>query len=143
MPRNHSRPPEKGHNRGPTWSSKSPLPPGAVALIRRPTRSVLTSGKAQTRKWILSFERRTPPFIEPLMGWTGGDETLAQVQLSFPTRAGAIAFAEREGLTYRLEGESHLRGVGQDRLVAPELRHNNKTPKRAPARKYENREGEK
>jgi hypothetical protein len=112
-----------GHNRGPTWPSRSSVPPDAVALIRRPTRSVMTSGKARARQWILTFERRTPPFIEPLMGWTGGDDTLAQVELSFPTRAAAIAFAEREGLTYRLQGEPHLRGVGQECLIAPDLRH--------------------
>jgi hypothetical protein len=64
----------------------------------------MTSGKGRTRKWVLSFERRTPPFIEPLMGWTGGDDTMAQVELCFPTRAAAVAFAERQGLNYRVEG---------------------------------------
>lgn len=112
-----------GHNRGPTWTSRTSVPPDAVALIGRPTRSVMTSGKARARRWILTFERRTPPFIEPLMGWTGGDDTLTQVELSFPTRAAAVAFAEREGLTYRLQGEPHSRGVGQECLIAPDLRH--------------------
>jgi hypothetical protein len=95
-----------GHNRGPAWLPRSCIPSDAVAVIRRPSRSAMTSGKRRTREWVLSFERRTPSFIEPLMGWTGGDDTLVQVNLSFPTRAAAIAFAERQGLSYRLEGPS-------------------------------------
>lgn len=132
MARNRAPTSSIGHNRGPTWS-RSSVPPDAVALIRRPTRSVMTSGKARARQWILSFERRTPPFIEPLMGWTGGDDTLAQVELSFSTRAAAIAFAEREGLTYRLQGEPHLKGVGQEGLIAPDLRHTGRARKRRSA----------
>ena len=95
-----------GHNRGPAWLPRSCIPPDAVAVIHQPSRSAMTSGKRRTREWMLSFERRTPPFIEPLMGWTGGDDTLVQVSLSFPNRAAAIAFAERQGLSYRLEGPS-------------------------------------
>jgi hypothetical protein len=64
----------------------------------------MTSGKRRTREWALGFERRTPPFIEPLMGWTEGDDTMVQVELSFPNRAAAVAFAERQGLNYRIEG---------------------------------------
>ena len=92
-----------GHNRGPAWLPSSCIPSDAVAVIRRPARSVMTSGKRRTREWILGFERRTPSFIEPLMGWTGGDDTLAQVELRFPTRAAAVAFAERQGLNIRVE----------------------------------------
>lgn len=103
-----------GHNRGPAWLPRSCIPPGAVAVIRRPSRSAMTSGKRGTREWVLSFERRTPPFIEPLMGWTGGDDTLVQVSLSFPRRAAAIAFAERQGLSYRLEGPSVERAGSVD-----------------------------
>ena len=64
----------------------------------------MTSGKRRTREWVLSFERRTPPFIEPLTGWTGGDDTMVQVNLSFPTRAAAVTFAERQGLNYCVKG---------------------------------------
>lgn len=78
----------------------SAFPPDAVARIYRPSRSVMTSGKALTRHWILRFERRTPPFIEPLMGWTGGDDTLTQVELRFPSLESAVAYAQRQGLTY-------------------------------------------
>src|SRR3977135_3504295 len=80
------------------------FPPDAVARIFRPARSALTSGKARTKRWVLHFDRRTPPVIEPLMGWTGGDDTLTQVELTFPTREAAVAYAERQGLTFVIEG---------------------------------------
>jgi hypothetical protein len=82
---------------------RSLFPEDAVARIYKPSRSVMTSGKARTKGWRLTFERRTAPFIEPLMGWTGGDDTLAQVELSFPTRESAVRYAERQGLRYTLQ----------------------------------------
>lgn len=45
-------------------------------------------------------------FIEPLMGYTGGDDTLTQVELSFPTLKSAIRYAERQGLTYVVQQPS-------------------------------------
>lgn len=94
--------PEKTAGTGPALpvARASWFPRDAVAHIYRPARSVMTSGKARTKNWVLRFERRTPPFIEPLMGWTGGDDTLTQVELTFPSREAAIAYAERQGLNY-------------------------------------------
>lgn len=74
------------------------FPSDAVARIHRPARSPLTSGRAESRRWRLEFERRTAPFVEPLMGWTGGDDPLASLCLSFSTREAAVAFARRAGL---------------------------------------------
>ncbi len=37
------------------------------------------------------------------MGYTGGDDTLTQVELSFPTLQSAIRYAERQGLTYMVQ----------------------------------------
>ena len=86
----------------------STFPPDAVAVIYRPARSAMTSGRANTRMWKLRFERRSPPFIEPLMGWTGGDDTLTQVELTFPTAEAAIAYARRQGLTFVVHGMGEL-----------------------------------
>jgi len=96
-----------GHNARPLPPVGHPIwPDGAEAVIARRKRPVWTSGKPRTGEWVLRFERRTPPFIEPLMGWTGGDDTLAQVELTFGSRDEAIAYAEREGLSYRVAGEA-------------------------------------
>lgn len=90
----------------------SMFPRDALARIYRPARSPTTSGKARTKRWVLRFDRRTPSVIDPLMGWTGGDDTLTQVELTFPTREAAIVYAERQGLTYVVDG-SDPQGVPQ------------------------------
>ncbi len=99
--------PGLGHNARPLPSFRCPSQPGdAQALIFRHERPVTTAGKARTGQWVLRFERRTPPAVEPLMGWTAGDDTLAtQVELRFDSREEAVAYAEREGLTYRVDRE--------------------------------------
>jgi ETC complex I subunit-like protein len=65
----------------------------------------MTSGRAGTKRWLLEFEPQSPAFIEPLMGWTGSAEPMAQVRLSFPTREAAVAYAERQGLGYEVRDE--------------------------------------
>ena len=82
----------------------SSFPPDAVAVIYRPARSAMTSGSANTRQWKLRFERRSAPFIEPLMGWTGGDDTLTQVELTFRSADEAVAYARRQGLKFVVQG---------------------------------------
>ncbi len=84
----------------------SMFPGDAVAQIYKPSRSVMTSGKARTKGWKLRFEPRSAPFIEPLMGWTGSNDTLTQVELSFPTLDSAVRYAERQGLAYVVEGNA-------------------------------------
>ena len=76
------------------------FPPDARAVIYRPGKSAMTSGRANSCDWVLEFEPRSREFIEPLMGWTGGTDPLRQVRLGFPTRAAAVAYARREGLPF-------------------------------------------
>jgi hypothetical protein len=78
----------------------SPFPRDAVARIFRAGRSAMTSGKARGKHWRLIFERRSAPYVEPLMGWTGDDDPLATVELSFSTLRAAVDYAERQGLPY-------------------------------------------
>lgn len=80
------------------------FPAEAHAIIAKSGRSVVTSGKASSESWKLRFERRSAPYIEPLMGWTADDDTLSQLELSFPSADAAIAYAERQGLTYTVVG---------------------------------------
>lgn len=79
---------------------RSLFPEDAVARIYKPAPTAATSGNARANEWRLAFERRHPPFIEPLMGYTGGSDTLTQVELEFPTLQSAIHYAERQGLSY-------------------------------------------
>jgi hypothetical protein len=96
----HNQPPPSCLTRGQSW------PENTRAVISRHRPPVTTSGKAGANRWVLRFERRTPPALEPLMGWTEGDDTLTQVGMTFDTREQAIAYAQREGLAYRVVGES-------------------------------------
>lgn len=81
----------------------SSFPVDAVARIYRPGRPVTTSARKQ-QPWILTFEPRYPTFIDPLVGYTGTSETLDQVRLQFPSLEAAVAYAQRQHLTYGIEG---------------------------------------
>jgi hypothetical protein len=83
---------------------------GAIARIYRPSRSATTSGIARTRKWLLVFEPRSAPFVEPLMGWTGSRDPLTQIELAFPSREAAVAYAESQRLNYIVQTESTAAG---------------------------------
>ena len=80
------------------WNSA--LPEDAVARIWKPSKSAMTSGRARTKAWKMCFPRRTGAWLEPLMGWTGGGDTLQQIELSFPTLEAAIRHAKRLGVPY-------------------------------------------
>ncbi|HEX9808754.1 MAG TPA: ETC complex I subunit [Alphaproteobacteria bacterium] len=70
--------------------------------IYQPSRTAMQQGEATTRHWVLEFEPASPRTRDPLMGWTSSADTRGQVQLRFPTREAAVAYAERNGLDYRL-----------------------------------------
>jgi ETC complex I subunit-like protein len=78
----------------------SVFPDDAVAIIYKPARSAMTSGRARSKQWKLRFEPRSPRVIEPLMGWTASGDTLAQVELTFPSAQAAVSYARRQGLSH-------------------------------------------
>lgn len=59
----------------------------------------MTSARIMPRQWRLIFERRRPPPIDHLMGYTGGDDTLTR-ELNFPTRDAAETYALKLQLDY-------------------------------------------
>ncbi|MCK8786549.1 ETC complex I subunit [Roseomonas sp. NAR14] len=95
------------NDRFPALASRA-FPSDAHAIIRCPGPSVLSSGRARARQWILEFTPRSPSFKEPLMGWIGGTDPLRHVRLHFPSREAAVAYAEREGLSYEVQEPTHL-----------------------------------
>jgi hypothetical protein len=74
-----------------------------VARIYRPSRSATQSGQARTRLWVLDYAPATAREVEPLMGWTSTSDPNAQLRLNFATQAEAVAYAERNGLSYVVE----------------------------------------
>ena len=70
--------------------------------IYKPSKTATQSGLARSRAWVLEFEPIFGRSTEPLMGWTSSSDTLQQVIIKLWTENEAIAFAENNGLTYRL-----------------------------------------
>jgi hypothetical protein len=85
------------------------LPEDARAVIQCPAPSVLSAGRRRATEWVLAFEPRARPCVEPLMGWTGGADTLSQMRLRFPSREAAIGYARRHGLPYEVREPMHIR----------------------------------
>ena len=70
------------------------------ARIYRPSKSAMQSGRAPTKRWLLTYEVETPRVPDPLMGWTSAADTLNEVNLRFDTFDEAVAFAEKNGMDY-------------------------------------------
>lgn len=74
-----------------------------TARIYSPTKTAMQSGKAKTGHWVVEFERDAARSIDPLMGYTSSGDTLNQVKLRFASKEDAIAYAEKEGLAFRVQ----------------------------------------
>jgi NADH dehydrogenase len=74
-----------------------------TARIYQPAKSAMTSGEANTRRWVLEFDPAAQKQIDPLMGWTSSADMTSQVRLTFPTREAAVEYAVRNGIAYRVE----------------------------------------
>ncbi len=73
------------------------------ARIFQQSKTVTSSGMANTNQWALEWgpsERRAQ---DPLMGWFGSGDMQTQVHLHFATKEEAIAYAEKAGIAYDLE----------------------------------------
>jgi hypothetical protein len=66
-------------------------------IFQRP-KNAMQSGKALIDDWILDFVPAKARRPDPLMGWAGGGDTTEQVQLKFPSKEAAVAYAEKYGI---------------------------------------------
>jgi ETC complex I subunit-like protein len=73
-----------------------------IARISELDRRTTQSGRANTGRWLLEFERQQPLRADPLTGWNGSSDTNPQVRLTFPTRDAAVAYCDKHGLGYHL-----------------------------------------
>ena len=73
-----------------------------VARIYKPARTAMRSGPARTKDWVLEHEIEAPREIDPLMGWTSSRDMKQQLRLSFDSKDEAVAYAERNGIPYRI-----------------------------------------
>ena len=70
------------------------------ARIYQPTKSAMQSGLRNTKQWVLEFEPKEPKRADPLMGWIGSGDMEGQVKLQFNTKEEAVAFAEKNRITF-------------------------------------------
>lgn len=73
-----------------------------TARIYRPAKTAMQSGVARTKEWVLEHAPTSRRGIDPLMGYTSTTDTQAQVRLEFPTKEDAIAYAEKNGIAFRV-----------------------------------------
>ncbi len=73
------------------------------ARIYQKPKNAMQSGRAGTDSWILEFEPTEAQRADPLMGWAGSCDTRRQLRLTFADVAAAKAYADKNGLTVRVE----------------------------------------
>ena len=74
-----------------------------TARIFCPATSVTQSAPGIKQPWVLRYEAESPRAADPLMGWTSSSDMKSQIKLTFDSKEEAIAYAERNGLPYRVE----------------------------------------
>jgi hypothetical protein len=74
-----------------------------TARIFRPAPNAMQSGEGNSKRWLLVSEPSSAREIEPLMGYTSSRDTETQVKLFFDTLDEAEAYAQRQGIPYRVQ----------------------------------------
>ena len=96
------------------------------ARIYRPAKNAMQSGKARTKAWVLEFEPETAKRPDPLMGWTSSNDMRQQVQIEFETKEEAIAYADKNAISYQLF-EPHSPAI-RPKSYADNFRFDRKVP---------------
>ena len=73
-----------------------------IARISELDRKTTQSGKANTGRWLLEFERQQPLRPDPLTGWNGRATPTRRSGMTFETKDDAIAYCEKQGLRLSL-----------------------------------------
>ena len=71
-------------------------------VIYKPTKSAMQSGLATNKFWILKYISYSKTNLDPLMGWSGSDDTSKQINLKFNSKEEAIDYAEFHSLKFRI-----------------------------------------
>jgi hypothetical protein len=96
------------------------------ARIFSPARTAMQSGKARTGSWVLEYEPEKKKKIDPLMGYTTSSDMRSQIRLVFDTKEEAVAYAEKNGIPFRVEPEKEPKR--RQISYAENFRYDRKTP---------------
>ena len=80
------------------------------AKIYQPAKNAMQSGSANVQHWIVEYEPEEAKKVDTLMGWVGSGDMRGQLRLKFETKDEAIAYAERNALSYNI-AEPNIRRV--------------------------------
>ena len=71
-------------------------------VIYKPPKAAMQSGLATNKFWILKYISYSKTNLDPLMGWSGSDDTSKQIVLKFNSKEEAIDYAELHSLNFRI-----------------------------------------
>ncbi|AGA64879.1 hypothetical protein B488_08870 [Liberibacter crescens BT-1] len=71
-----------------------------LAKIYRQEKTAMQSGKARINSWVLEFEKKIPPKINPFMGYISSKDAYQQVKLLFNSCEQAENYARAQGINY-------------------------------------------
>ena len=71
------------------------------AIIYKPTKTAMQSGKRSTKKWLLEFDTLNLG-VNQLMGWISSIDTMSEVKLKFSTKDEAINYAKKNNIDYNV-----------------------------------------
>lgn len=95
------------------------------ARLYQPPRSVMQSGRARSRGWVLAFAPAERKRIDPLTGWFGsGDTPATELCLRFDTREQALAYARANGIAVEIEPPPPERKTIRPKSYADNFRWN-------------------
>ncbi len=75
----------------------------SIARIYKPAKNAMQSGSGKSDRWLLEFEPEAARSFDPLMGTTASTDMRSQIKLWFDTKEEASAYAEKNGIAYRVE----------------------------------------
>lgn len=73
------------------------------AIIYRPAKSAMTSGRGKTESWLLEYKPSSKHPTDDLIGWIGNDDVNRKVKLKFSSRGEAINYAEKHAIKYEVQ----------------------------------------
>jgi NADH dehydrogenase (ubiquinone) Fe-S protein 4 len=79
-----------------------------IALIFRPSRTVMQSGRAQTHKWLIQFNCDVQRWENPLMGWSSSRDPIQGTNLKFENKEEAIKYAKDQGWAYEVKESEEI-----------------------------------